>query len=183
MDSIFTASVHLTYADLRYFNLYHDLKKGSKYRLSVMFLAAITVMLLGTLAYQLYQKFNIYYIMYIVIVLLLPFGRYAVLAARTKKADRSYQESGSRSRYDFTETGIVREKTDTNGTKRSEFQYDSYIRIVQTINAFYLYITENEVNIIPLGSITKGTPAELAKFLEEKLGKSFVVSTQKYFKF
>lgn len=175
MDGLFAADVRLAYEDLRAFNLYHELRKGSKYRLSVMFLAGISVMLVLTLAYQVYMKFSIYYCLYILIVLLLPLCRYAVLAARTKKAQEEYERSGGKSRYDFTDDSVVRVKTDETGTKKSEYKYESYVRIVKTPKAFYLYISETEVNIIPLGSISKGTPEELGRFLDEKLGKKYFV--------
>lgn len=175
MDAIFTAEVRLTYEDLKEFTLYHELRKGDKYRPAIMVAFGGAALLLCALAWQLLLHFNWYYVAYILILLLLPAGRYLVLMNRAKQDHAEYAAGGGMSRYDFTESSVLREKTDASGTKKAEFKYDDYVRIVKTKKAFYLYITENEVNVVPLGSLMKGEPMELAKFLNGKMGDSFVI--------
>ena len=96
------------------------------------------------------------------VLAILLFTLFPVAAATAQKA-----LFGTRNDYVFSEDGLTANSNNPTQSGEGKYLYGAFIRVIETKDTFYLYISKAHIIIVEKGGITKGSSQELRALLEK----------------
>lgn len=146
---------------------FHGRKNNLKYYSYTAFMSLIIIV---GIAYQIY--FKNYTSLLLLVLLLLAFLGYRIIAPykKTEKEINGEKVSGNLvNTYIFYEKNFVVE----NRYGKDTIKYRKLFKVYENNNAFYLYITKENVFIVEKNKFEIGTAENFKKFLSQKIGYKF----------
>jgi hypothetical protein len=179
MSKTISVETRMTYEDMKKYMWFHLFRKGKRLKpLIIVMLAAVGVALLSTLALAVLEGLSIFSVQTWLTVALLPVILLLFLCIVPINARLAYKTSKvhfeSTQRFTFGPDDVQIETFGQNVTGSSAYRYEAFHKVCEVKDAFYLYVNNNQAHLVSKRNMSAADEDDLARLLEEKLGKKFV---------